>query len=68
MFSLGLCFCSGGSRGVRPSRPSLSVHFFHFMQFAAKIMLNDRLAPSPTSGKSWIRHCFVHFDQITFSP
>ena len=41
--------------GVTP----LSAFFLIFMQFSAKVMPNNRLAPPcwRPSGKSWIRHC-----------
>ena len=40
----------------------LSPIFFVFRRFLVKIMPNNRLTPSglaPSSGKSWISHCFI---------
>ena len=51
---------------VRDACPPLTQNFFIFMQFSEKIgqiigwYPPLELAP-PSSGKSWIRHCFVNF-------
>ena len=62
MFSLR----SGGSKGgARDGRPPSVPKFLHFHAVFGKNWPNNRLAPppfglsTPSSGKSWIRHCFV---------
>ena len=47
--------------GTKEASPRLSPIVFHFMQFSAKIMPNNRLAPPPPPGvgvhhsiKSWL--------------
>ena len=56
-----------GARGTRPTPPPPKLKFFQFHAVFGKIWQNHMSAPppppsgvgNPSSGKSWIRHCFL---------
>ena len=57
------CFILAEPRRAPGACAPLSNFFIFFMWFLGKIGQNNRLAPppllvAPSSGKSWIRHCF----------